>query len=115
MNLLGNNASKVLLLALGLLLVGCGAKESASTQTDPAAMPEVVAVQKAFESAAPSFRNPVNQTLDLVKAGKVNPDAYAEALPQLQRLAANTYLNADQKKVLDVLIERLKLELPTPR
>ena len=115
MKLLGNNASKILLMALGLLLGGCGAKESASPQADSTTMPEVVAVQKAFESASPSFRNPVNQTLDLVKAGKVNPDAYAEALPQLQRLAANTYLNADQKKVLDALIERLKLELPTRR
>lgn len=115
MNFIETKASRVLLLIWGLLLAGCGSKATVTTKADPTDLPEVLAVQKAFESASPSFRNPVNQTLELVKAGKINPDAYVEALPQLQKLAANTYLNADQKKTLDALIERLKTELPARR
>lgn len=101
-----------LLAALMLTLVGCDAKNEA-VATDPDVLPEVVAVQKAFATADPSFRNPVNQTLDLVKAGKINPAAYTEAMPQLRTLAANPNMTADQKRVLEALIERLKSELRT--
>lgn len=97
----------------GLMLCGCGKNDTVAT--DPDALPEVVAVQKAFASATPSFRNPVNQTLELVKAGKVNPEAYAEAMPQLKMLATNPNMTADQKSTLEALIEKLKSEFPARR
>lgn len=104
------NISRLTFVLLVVLLGGCGRKDS-SVVNDSNALPEMVAVQQAFASAAPAFRNPVSQTLELVRAGKINPDAYREALPQLQKLAANPLVEAEQKKVLENLIERIKTEL----
>jgi hypothetical protein len=96
------------------LLCGCGEKAS-----NPAAMeetlPEAVAVREAFASAPPAFRNPVEEALALVRAGKVNPAAYSEALPQLRMLASNANLSAGQKQVLGSLIQNLQAELATGR
>jgi hypothetical protein len=74
-----------------------------------------VAVREAFASAPPAFRNPVEEALALVRAGKVNPAAYSEALPQLRMLASNANLSAGQKQVLGSLIQNLQAELATGR
>jgi hypothetical protein len=101
-----------LLLSSLLLLVGCRRSDSSSgniqNQND---LPEVVDVRKAFQSADPSLRNPVLQSLKIVEAGSVNPSAYAEAIPQLQTLEANPYVSVDQKKAMNALINRLKSEV----
>ena len=110
MNVFDRQVGSLVIVILALVFTGCGTKKDAVV-TDPDALPEVVAVQHAFAAAPPSFRNPVNQTLELVKAGKVNRDAYSEALPQLQMLATNPNITADQKRVLEALTERLKAEL----
>lgn len=89
------------------LICGCGKGGSASEQ-DAGLLPEAVAVRKAFESASPSYRNPIEEALKLVRAGSVNPTAYGEALPQFERLAANPTLSADQKQALDALVQKLK-------
>jgi hypothetical protein len=100
------------LLSSLLLLVGCRRSDSSSgniqNQND---LPEVVDVRKAFQSADPSLRNPVLQSLKIVEAGSVNPSAYAEAIPQLQTLEANPYVSVDQKKAMNALINRLKSEV----
>ena len=65
-------------------------------------------VRKAFESASPSYRNPIEEALALVRAGQINPSALAEALPQLERIAANPTISAIQKHALNELIQKIK-------
>lgn len=91
------------------LLVGCGKSDSAP-KIDPNAglPPEAAAVRKAFQSASPSYRNPIEEALALVRAGQVNQTALAEALPQLERIAANSTISAGQKQALDVLVQKIK-------
>ena len=47
--------------------------------------------------------------MNLIKAG-----AYAEALPQLQKLASNPAIDSGQKQALETLITRLKTGTSTP-
>jgi len=100
-------------LGVVLLLIGCGGVSDADFQqpSDEGLPPEAIAVRKAFESAEPAYRNPVEEALRLVKAGAINKSAYAEALPQVQRLAANPTISAEQKQALTALAEKLKSEL----
>ncbi len=93
---------------------GCG-KNPSPRDSDAGLPPEAVAVRKAFESAPPSFRNPVSEMLALVKAGGANPVAYAEVIPQLESLAANPNLSADQKQALQTLAGRLRSEWSSAR
>lgn len=68
-------------------------------------------MRKAFRSANPSSQGPVEETLRLVKAGVANPSAYTEAMPLIQKLAANPNISAEQKLALEALDEKLKSEL----
>jgi len=99
---------------VGLLFTvsGCGGGDAGFQSAADEGLPEEgIAVRKAFESASPSLKNPVQESLRRVKAGSTNPDAYIEALPQLQRLAANPNISPDQKQALDALIQKLRTEL----
>jgi hypothetical protein len=91
-------------------LVGCG-KPAVTTSDDEGMFAEAVAVRKAFESASPSYKNPVNEMLKLVKAGQANATAFREALPQVEMLAANQTISADQKQALEALVAKLKAEI----
>ena len=91
-------------------LVGCS-KPAATNSADEGLFPEAVAVRKAFESASPSYKNPVNEVLKLVKAGQANATAYREALPQVEMLASNQTISADQKQALEALATKLKAEI----
>jgi len=99
-------------LALMFALVGCG-KSNADFQkpSDEGLPPEAIAVRQAFESSPPGYRNPVEEALKLVKAGSINRSAYAEALPQFQRLASNQTISPEQKQAIEALITKLKSEL----
>lgn len=110
---IGKSLVNFVLIASLLWLIGCGKKDAAPASSENT-LPEAVAVQKAFESAAPSFRNPVNQLLNLVKAGQIQRDAYAEAIPQLHTIATNPLITPEQKGALEALIKRLQAEL-SPR
>lgn len=96
-----------LLLALAGLVSGCGKKEAVS-DPDAGLMPEAVAVREAFAGSPPSYRYPVEEALKLIRAGAANPVAYSEAMPQLQRLAANTTISPEQKQSLQALIQKLQ-------
>lgn len=102
-----------LLLFMILILGGCGKSGVDAKQEDAGLPPEAVAVRKAFESSSPSYKNPVKEALNLVKAGSVNRNAYAEVIPQLQKLASNPTISAEQKQALEALVEKLKGELST--
>jgi hypothetical protein len=94
-----------LVLAAGFGLAGCSKTSSvpaAAQNTGPAAA-EVAKVEKVFASADASFRFPVDEALRIVKAG-----GYADALPQLRKLAANTRLTPDQKQALQELVQKLE-------
>lgn len=104
-----------LLFILLLGVVGCGKSSEQNTQADEGLPAEAVAVRKAFESSSPSYKNPVKEALNLVKAGAVNPSTYAEVLPQLQTLAANPTISAEQKQALEALVEKLKGELSSQK
>ena len=99
----------------GMLLVlsasGCGKQETVEfkKETDEKLPAEAIAVRKAFASAEPTLKNPVMETMNLIKAG-----AYAEALPQLQKLAGNPVIDPGQKQALETLITRLKTGPSTP-
>lgn len=100
--------------ALGMLLVvsGCGGGDAEVSRGEDAGMlPEAIAVRQAFEGDSPSIKNPVTQVLSIVTAGSVSPEAYAEALPQLQRPAGISSLSPEQKQALEALIQRLRSEL----
>ena len=99
------------LLFLLLIVVGCGKSGANNKQADAGLPAEAIAVRNAFESAAPGHKHPVTEVLSLVKAGSVNRDAYTEALPKLQMLAANPTISTEQKKSLEALVEKLKVEL----
>lgn len=103
-----------LFLFLILIVVGCGKSGADNTQADAGLPAEAVAVRKAFESSSPSYKNPVKEALNLVKAGSVNRSAYAEVIPQLQTLAANPTISTEQKQALEALVEKLKRELSSP-
>jgi hypothetical protein len=91
------------------LLTGCGKSNSIPAADPNAGLPaEAIAVRKAFESASPSYRNPIEEVLALVRAGQINPSALAEALPQLERIASNPTISAEQKQALDELIQKIK-------
>ena len=98
-------------LGLVLILAGCGKQETVEfkKETDENLPTEAIAVRKAFESAEPALKNPVMETMNLIKAG-----AYAEALPQLEKLAGNPVIDPGQKQALETLITRLKTGPPTP-
>ena len=94
-----------------LCLMGCGQSGDANNAQDQGLLPEAVAVRKAFRSANPSSQGPVAETIRLVKAGAANPSAYNEAMPLIQKLAANPNISAEQKLALEALGEKLKSEL----
>jgi hypothetical protein len=99
------------LLVLALVTFGCGKTDgTADAQQDEGLPPEAVAVRAAFAGSGPSYENPVSELLKLVKAGQENSAAYAEAIPQLQRLATNPTISASQKQALEALLEKLKTE-----
>jgi hypothetical protein len=101
----------VVLVVLALLVFGCGKTNgNAEAQQDEGLPPEAVAVRVAFAGSGPSYENPVSELLKLVKAGQENSAAYAEAIPQLQRLASNPTISASQKQALEALLEKLKTE-----
>ncbi len=102
-------------LFLILIVGGCGKSGADNKQADAGLPAEAVAVRKAFESASPSYKNPVKEALNLVKAGAVNRSAYAEVIPQLQTLAANPTISTEQKQALEALVEKLKGELASPK
>ena len=91
-------------------MAGCG-KSAVTSDADKGLLPEAVAVRKAFQSANPSSQGPVEEAIRLVKAGASNHSAYAEAVPLLQRLAANPKYSDEQKQALEALMEKLKSEL----
>jgi hypothetical protein len=106
------------LAALGCLLflfagfTGCGKSEgNLPKASDEGLPPEAVAVRKAFASAPPSHRGPVEESLRLLKGESVNRTAWAEALPQLQTLATNPTVSPEQRNALEKLIQRVKDDL----
>jgi hypothetical protein len=98
-----------LTLAVVIVLAGCGKSNptSASTPNNGPAGVEISKVEKAFTSADASFRFPLDEALRIVKAG-----GYADALPQLQKLAANPRLTSDQKQSLQDLVQKLQTMPP---
>ena len=71
---------------------------------------EAVAVRKAFESSTPDKQVAIKEILRVVKAGGLNPSAYAEVVPQIQKLAGNSTISADQKQALEALVQKLKAD-----
>jgi hypothetical protein len=97
------------------LACGCSQRDSDGAESDAGLFLEAVAVRQVFESAPASYRNPVRELLALVKAGSVNPAAYAEALPHVEKLAANPTVSPEQKQALKALAQRLRSELSNRR
>lgn len=105
-----------LVLAFMVVVIGCGKSGGGSASPADEGLPaEAIAVRQAFVGAGPSYENPVNEALKLVKAGSINPTAYVEVIPQLQRLAGNPTISSAQKLALDGLVEKLKAELAIKR
>lgn len=101
-------------LAVTLFVAGCGSgKVKLQEPSDEGLPAEAIAVRVAFEDASPSYKHPVGEALNLVKAGSQNPQVYSEAIPQLQRLANNPTISAEQKQALQTLIQKLKADLST--
>lgn len=102
-------------LIVGMIVGGCGKSDSnLAAQRAAGLPPEALSVRDAFAGSGPSYENPVNEILKLIKAGEQNPAAYAEALPQLQRLASNPTISAQQKQALDALVEKLRAAASNP-
>lgn len=103
-------------IVLALVTFGCGKTNgTAEAQQDEGLPAEAVAVRAAFAGSGPSYENPVSEILKLVKAGQENSAAYAEVIPQLQRLASNPTITAQQKQALEALVEKLKADLSNPQ
>jgi hypothetical protein len=101
----------VVLMVLVWVASGCGKTDrTVGAQQDEGLPPEAVAVRAAFVGSGPSYENPVSEILKLVKAGQENSAAYAEAIPQLQRLATNPTISASQKQAVEALLEKLKTD-----
>jgi len=101
-------------MAAMVLVSGCGSgKVKLQEPSDEGLPAEAVAVRVAFEDASPSYKHPVGEVLNLVKVGSQNPQAYAEAIPQLQRLANNPNISAEQKQALQTLMQKLRTDLST--
>ena len=105
----GARLSALALAALVLVLAPCGCSksnpDSAGAQS-PAAGPlasEMKQVQTAFDSAEQRRKFAVEDTLRIVSAG-----GYADALPQLQRLAVAPNLTPEQKQALQQLITKVE-------
>jgi hypothetical protein len=94
-----------LILAAGLGLAGCSKSNTvpAPAQNTGPAGAEISKVEKVFALADASLRFPVDETLGIVKAG-----GYADALPQLRKLAGNAKLTAEQKQALQELVRKLE-------
>jgi hypothetical protein len=99
-----------LALVLGLVS-GCGksgaSSASVSGNVQTASAVDASKVRRAFESADPSLKFPLEDELKIVSAGR-----YADALPGLRRLADNPKLSADQKQSLQELIQNLQSAAP---
>lgn len=105
-----------LVIGVTTLLAGCGKSGGDHAAQADAGLPEeAVAVRTAFAGSGPSYENPLSEMLKLVKAGKDNPAAYAEVIPQLQRLASNPTLTAQQKQSLEALVAKLKADHSNPQ
>jgi hypothetical protein len=103
----------VLVLSGVALCSGCRDTTSVNPQ-DEGQLPEAIAVRRGFEDSGPSHRNPITEVLALVKAGRVNPTAYAEALPQLETLAANPTFSTEQQRLLNALIQQVRAATVNP-
>jgi hypothetical protein len=105
-----------LVIGMTTMLAGCGNSGGDQAAQADAGLPvEAVAVRQAFTGSGPSYENPLSEMLKLVKAGKDNPAAYTEVIPQLQRLASNPTITAEKKQSLEALVEKLKADLATPQ
>jgi len=94
------------LLAATLVLSGCGKSDSGAAVAESRLGPDgvdVAAVQKAFESASPSFRFALDDAFRIINAG-----AYTDAIPALQKLAENPKATPEQKQALTELVQKLK-------
>lgn len=95
------------------VLSGCGGSGGGggSVGSDTGLPAEAIAVQQAFEDASPSKKYPVMEMMGLIRTGATNRMAYAEVLPQLQKLAENPTLTPEQKQSLDALLAKIRSDL----
>lgn len=95
---------------------GCGGGDTQpSGPSDEGMVPEAIAVRDAFAEAHPSYRNPINELLGIAKVAPENPVAYAEVIPQLERISTDSGLTPEQKQALDALVKRLKADAAAAR
>jgi hypothetical protein len=102
------NYLSFLLVSAALLLAGCN-KSSSSTATAGEPMAVVPNFHKAFPSPPPE----VAASIEKIVSG-VRYRQYQEALPELEKLAANPSLTPGQKKAVDGLLDRVKKAMATP-
>ena len=83
---------------------GCGQANHAVSQTTTtvAGGADTAPLEKAFANAM-SFRPMIAETVKIIQAAR-----YDDALPALQRLAANPQITPQQKKTVEDLIQALR-------
>lgn len=108
-----NWKSWVWMMAVSLaVFCGCGGSGEVNAVNPDEGLPtEAIAVRKAFESASISKKGPVTEMLGLVRTGSTNRMAYADVLPQLEKLSTNPTLTSEQKQAVDALVQKIKSEL----
>ena len=96
-----------ILVAAVIALVGCGKKSSESTP--PPGTIDIMKLQEALQNATPEQR----ASLDKVKMG-IRYGQYPNALAELDKLANDAQLNAEQKKAVNDVIEQVKKAVTAP-
>ena len=103
-------ACSLSLLTALCLGTGCGRANhpvSPTTATSAGGV-DTTPLEKAFENSM-SFRPMMDETVKIIRAAH-----YADALPMLQRLAANPQLTPQQKQTVDDLIQAIR-QLAAPK
>jgi hypothetical protein len=97
----------VLVAAVIASLSGCGKSEKAtSTSGADVQVIDATKLRPAFETAGADLKSLVNDTMMAIQGSDL-----VKALRNLDQLAANPAITADQKKVVTDLIEQLKKKL----
>jgi hypothetical protein len=101
------NPILMVMLAIGLALTGCKKKAAASSSNTP--MGCLIKMQNALYPATPETQ----ASMEKVAFG-IRYRQYENALPELDKMAANPALNDAQKKTVNDTIESIKKAMAAP-
>lgn len=102
-------AAVALLAVTAALASGCKKSEPAADASTTAQAPKLLddsAVLKAFSSAPPAVRYTIEQPVNAAQAG-----GFADALPQLQKIAASPQLTPEQRTAVNEFIQQIQAHM----